>query len=473
MWNRNLPNPRMRTEEPRTWSLRNRLLLLMVLVTSGIWGMGTLWIYSEARQAGQRLFDEALRETGSLLLQLAQHEIEEHGLSLGVLLLSAEARPGPYEFRYQIWTDNLRSAYRSANAPESPLLALSAEGFGWTMINGERWRAYATWNRQHSLQIQIAQSLRYRQDLSQSVVLVLALAAALLLPLAAALIWWILARSFRPLQQSAASVAARGADDMRTVAEDGAPIEVLPLLQALNRLLDRLRIAFQLERRFTADAAHELRTPLAAIRANAQVMKGARSAEEVADVGNDLVASVDRGSRVIEQLLSMARADAAAGELAGAGPVLLSDLIANQCRDQGPMAAQRNVQLHSSVADCRVHGRADLLLILLRNLLDNAIRHAPEGSQVEVACRVESGHALLAVSDEGPGIPAAERERVFERFYRLPGETEHGSGLGLSIVRRIAELHGGEIRILEREGTTGTTVLVSLPLVTAHAERGA
>jgi len=441
-------------------SLRTRLLVLLVAATSGLWVVGAWWIYVEARTVGQRLSDESLRETGGLLLQLAQHEITEHGMSLGVLLLRNETLPGDYEFRYQIWTDDLRSAYRTASSPDLPFMSLTADGFGWANVDGQRWRAFATWNKDRSLQIQIAQSVGYRQRLASSIFRRTSATLALLLPLAVAMIWWILAHSFRPLVASAESVAARSASDLQSIDETHAPTEVRPLLAALNRLLERIREALQLERRFTADAAHELRTPLAAIKANAQIIRGARTPQELTEAADDLLISVDRSSRMIDQLLALARADSMAGSSGEFDTVDLGQLIAAQCAEQHQFAFARGIRLVTEPGTCTVNGRRDLLGILLRNLIDNAIRYCPTGSTITVACREIAGMVELSVTDDGPGIPAAERSQVFERFYRRPGQSESGSGLGLSIVRRIAELHQATVLASDGRDGRGTAITV-------------
>jgi two-component system, OmpR family, sensor histidine kinase QseC len=447
-------------ERPR-WSLRSRLLTLLLAMTIGLWAVSAVLFYREAIEEGAQLFDDSLSEAGSLLLRLAEHEILEHGPTLGVELMKAEVRRKPFQIQFQIWTADMQAAYRSDSAPERPFAPFDADGFGWTEVNGERWRTYVTWNAPRTLQMQIAEPLTRRKDLSWWTLVHLAAMAAVLLPVSMLLIWWILTRSLRPLQRSATSVALRSPDDLQAVPADDAPSEVTPLLAALNRLLIRMRDALQMERRFTADASHELRSPLAAIRTNAQVMSGARNREELRRAGTDLMASVDRTSRLIDQLLVLARIDAG-GQQHGAFVAVDLALIAEQeSRSQQSFASARQIAVQVEAQSANVRGIPNLLSVLLRNLLDNAIRYTRAGSSVTLRCGQQGGRAWLAVSDDGPGIPPELQEQVFQRFYRVLGNDAPGSGLGLSIVRRIAELHGASVELSGGADGAGATFVVT------------
>lgn len=451
------------------WSLRRRLLVLLIAMTLGLWAASAVLMYFEALAEGGKLFDRSLSETGALLLRLAEHEITEHGPSMAVELLRAEANPAPKELRFQIWTQDLRASVVAGSPPERPFMALDAAGYAWADVNGERWRAFATWNDQHTLQVQVAEPLRRREELSSWTYVHLTGLAAALLPLSALGIWWILSRSIAPLRRSANAVAQRSPDDLELVAVDDAPAEVAPLLIALNRLLVRMRAALQRERRFTADAAHELRSPLAAVRANAQVLCAARTPAERDEVSANLLASVDRGSRLIDQLLTLARIESGAHALAERAPLRLDTLIENECENQQRTAEGKRITVKTFVEPVCVSAEAGLLTIVIRNLLDNAIRYSPEGSRIEIRCGRANGRIELTVSDNGPGIPLEDRDRVFERFYRVVGNEAPGSGLGLSIVRRIAELHGGSVAIRDGVGGRGTSIVVSFDEVEAPA----
>jgi two-component system OmpR family sensor kinase/two-component system sensor histidine kinase QseC len=454
----------LRAESVSRASLRGRLLTLLLAMTVGLWVVSGVVIYIEFNNEGRKYFDESLAEAGTLLLGLAEHEIREHGPTIGAELMRAESQHNPHELAFQIWTDDHRAAYRTNSAPEQPFMSLDANGFGWATVSGQPMRTYAIWNDSHTLQIQIAEPLTRRAELSTWTYGHLAVLALLLLPLAMLLLWWILTRSLSPLRQLASDVSLRSPNDLQPVKGDDAPSEVAPLVDAMNRLFVRVRDALQMERRFTADAAHELRSPLAAIRTNAQVMSGARNADELREAGTDLLASVDRSTRLIDQLLVLARIDAHASTAPELCDVDLSQLAAEECNLQRPFASRRNIQISLEATAAVVRGEASLLTVLLRNLIDNAVRYSPDGSHVNVAVRTgEQGRAELSVTDDGPGIPAAERERIYERFYRVLGHEATGSGLGLSIVSRIAALHGASVQTHEGPGGRGACFVVTFP----------
>lgn len=452
-----------RDPPPPRWSLRRRLSVLLLSMTVGLWGLSAVLFYFEAQAEGRKLFDRSLSESGALLLRLAEHEIDEHGPSMATELLRAETRVSPSELRFQIWTQDLR-ARSEALAIDRPFMRLDAAGFSWAQVNGATWRVYAGWNPRHTLQVQIAEPLTRRKELSSWTYVHLTLLAALLLPISMLLIWWILTRSIDPLRRSASAVAERSPDDLRPVGAADAPEEVTPLLIALDRLLGRVRQTLQRERRFTADAAHELRSPLAAVRVNAQVLCGARDDIERKEVSANLLASVDRGSRLIDQLLMLARVDSRNSAQLPHKAVRLDELVVAECAIHQPNAAQKGIFLSHSLAPVGVTGDEGLLAILMRNLIDNAIRYSPDGSSVQVSCGAHEGTAELIVSDNGPGIAPEDRERIFERFYRVVGNDSTGSGLGLSIVRSIAQLHGGDVQALSGPGGRGTSIAVRLPL---------
>jgi signal transduction histidine kinase len=438
------------------------LLASLLTLAAVLFAASALQNYIANRDTSRRLFDDSLQESAGLLLQLAQHEIAEHGQILGIALLKAETQPGPYGFKFQIWTSDMQAGYRSVELPTTPLLPFNADGFGWTEISGQQWRAYATWNTGRTLQVQIAQSQKERQLLDRQA-LIRALANVVLLSaIAAGLIHWILSRSLRPLRLTAQTVSARSENDLRAVDDRDAPAEVRPLVIALNNLLARVRNTLQLERRFTADAAHELRTPLAAIRANAQVVVRARDAAEREVASRDLIASVDRSTRLVEQLLGLARADAALLP-ENTREVDLAELAMEQIIEQTPRAGKLGVILSSALESVQLRCDPALLAVLLRNLVDNALCHVPRGGMVTVVVSANPEGAVLEVHDTGIGIEPGERERVFERFYRAAGQKTTGSGLGLSIVRRIAELHGATVTLLDGVGGRGLRVRVRFP----------
>lgn len=447
------------TPEPRGWSLRTRLLALLVCLAAALFGTSAVLNWRAHHEASDRLFDDSLSASAQLLLQLAEHEMAEHGQVLGLALLQAETQPGPAGFQFQIWTPDMQAAARKGKSPQEPLVPFTVDGFGWANLNGNAWRSYSTWNRSRTLQIQIAQEPTRHAALDRLALWRIAGGAALLLAMAAVLMWVIVDATFRPLHRTAAKVEERSEQDLREVDSDGAPREVWPLVDAMNRLLLRIRTALQAERRFTADAAHELRTPLAAIRTNAQVLVGARDQDERERTARDLLASVDRSTRLVEQLLALARADQPLHD-DKLRNVDIADVAREQLAAHSGRAEQCGIELHGALEPGATRADPALLSVMVRNLIDNALRYTPPGGHIVVKTVANAEGPLLTVEDDGPGIPEPERERVFERFRRLPGHKATGSGLGLSIVRRVADVHGAQVAIAAGAEDRGTKVSV-------------
>jgi two-component system, OmpR family, sensor histidine kinase QseC len=445
--------------ESRGWSLRRRLLALLICLAAMLFGASAVLNWRAHHEASDRLFDDSLRASAGLLLQLAEHEMAEHGQILGLELLKAETQPGPAGFRFQIWTPAMQTSLRSGAAIHPSLLSFELDGFGWAKVGSSQWRAYSTWNRDHTLQIQIAQEPSRHAALDRLALWRMAGGALLLLLIATVLIWLIVDATLEPLYRTAGIVGERSEQDLRAVDAADAPREVSPLVDAINRLLQRIRTALQTERRFTADAAHELRTPLAAIRANAQVLLGARDDTERETTARDLLASVDRSTRLVEQLLALARADQPLHDDTLCD-VDIADVAREQLAAHSSRAEQRGVKLQAALEPGATRADPALLSVMVRNLIDNALRYTPPGGSITVMTGANDEGPVLTVEDNGPGIPEPERERVFERFHRLPGQKATGSGLGLSIVRRVADVHGARVAIASGAGDRGTKVSV-------------
>lgn len=280
------------------------------------------------------------------------------------------------------------------------------------------------------------------------------------LPLLALLLWLAVARGLRPLERLAREVEQRDAEALAPLDAAAVPREVLPLVERLNGLFARIGEAMHRERRFTADAAHELRTPVAAIKAQAQVARAASGEDERLHALDNAILGCDRAAHLIDQLLTLARVDALDGGTTG--PCKLRDIAAGEIAAIAPPALARGVRIELAEGeDAVVNGNPELLRILLRNLLDNAVRHTRSGTVVRVEVKHEQGAPCLSVSDDGPGIPQAEMAGLSERFYRPPGTVGEGSGLGLSIVRRIAELHGATLHFMLADGARGLCVAVA------------
>ncbi|HKU85715.1 MAG TPA: ATP-binding protein, partial [Casimicrobiaceae bacterium] len=265
------------------------------------------------------------------------------------------------------------------------------------------------------------------------------------LPVLAIVLWLAIERALRPLRTLGRQVAHRAPDNLGAIEVGGAPAEVAPLVGDLNRLFARVRASIDNERRFTADAAHELRTPLAAIRAQAQVARGATADAERTHALDGVIAGCDRATHLVDQLLTLARLEPERF-LANRKPVELRAIARDAVRDIAPLGLARSVDV--VLADgpaVPMHADARLLGILLRNLLDNAVRYSPAHSAVRLRVGMRDQVAFMAVEDAGPGVPAEVREELGQRFRRFAGADTAGTGLGLSIVKRIAELHGAQV----------------------------
>jgi two-component system sensor histidine kinase QseC len=283
------------------------------------------------------------------------------------------------------------------------------------------------------------------------------------LPVLGALVWLAVGWGTRPLVGLRAQVVQRDPDNLAPLEVVRPPAEIAPLVAGLNRLLDRVRASIESERRFTADAAHELRTPVAAVRAHAEVARGATGDAERRAALDGILAGCDRAAHAIDQLLTLARLDP--GDPGGRHePCDLRAVAKDALADLAPMAVARGVEVELTPgAPAPMPGNGGLLGVLVRNLVDNAVRYGGAGGSVGVDVVPEAAIVRLVVSDQGPGIPPAQREALGRRFYRVPGSREVGTGLGLSIVKRIAELHRATVRFGDGPGGRGLSVVVEFP----------
>jgi two-component system, OmpR family, sensor kinase len=283
-------------------------------------------------------------------------------------------------------------------------------------------------------------------------------------PLLMLAVWWIVSASLAPVSRVRRQVAERQADDLTEVNEAGLPAEVQPLVHELNLLFARVRQAFEAQKSFVADAAHELRSPLAALKLQAQGLRRAADDASRELAVNRLTAGIDRATRLMEQLLVLARQQANAVTGPRPQPTSLADLARHALADAASHAQTRRIDLGLRHVDAsEVPGNAEALTILLRNLLDNAIKYTPPGGTVDVEIHQLADRVLLSVEDSGPGIPEQDRDRVLDRFYRATGTQTTGSGLGLAIVKSIADLHGASLTLGRSPRLGGLRVELSFP----------
>ena len=418
-------------------SLRARLLVFVLLAILATAVLQAALAYRAARAEADQIFDYHMQQTAlSLRAGLPQ------ALATGVIPLPAEEQD--FDFVLQIWTLDGVRVFESAARAELPQRAVI--GFDDVGAHGTRYRVYSLQAR--SFVIQVAQDMSVRQRMAGSLALRTALPILLLAPLLMGLVGWVVSRSLAPVARVQRQVAERQADDLTEVAETGLPDEVRPLVQELNGLLRRVALAFDAQQRFVADAAHELRSPLAALKLQVQGLQRAPDDATRERALERLGSGIDRATRLIEQLLVLARQQARAASGERSEPVALDELVRLAVADVAPAAQARRIDIGLTQADAgQVNGHEEALRILVRNLLENAVKYTLEGGQVDVSLRADADTLTLAVEDSGPGIPEAERERVLDRFVRLPDAPSSGSGLGLAIVKAVADLHGATLRL--------------------------
>ena len=434
-------------------SLRGTLLawLLGAVLLVGL--AGGYLIYRNALAEANAFFDYHLRETALLLRDQAYGFSASPGLP--------EEIP-QYDFVVQVWTLDGERVYQSR--PDTQLPRTVTLGFSTDDTPRGRWRTFSVLARGHV--IQVGQALAVREARAARLALRTLAPFGVLMPVLALLVWWIVGRSLEPLKTVTRLVEARRADALEPLSAAGLPIEVQPLVGALNELLARLRTALEHERAFLADAAHELRSPLTALDLQMQTLASAADEPGRTRALEQLRSGVLRANRLVEQMLSLARQQR--GPAAAPVRVSLIDLALEVIEESLPLADRRRIDLGLEHAEpIAIQGDPDALRVLLRNLLDNALRYTPEGGKVDVLIRREQGTsgltAVLEVIDTGPGIPEAERARVFDRFYRVPGTASSGSGIGLALVRTIAERHGGRVELGSGRDGLGLSVRVTLP----------
>jgi len=447
---------------PRAPSLRRRLLLTLLGVVAAIWIAAAIASYFDARHELDELLDAHLAQAASLLIAQAGDEldeIDEHAPQLH-----------RYERRvaFQFWERGEALRLHSANAP-TVRLSGSDQGFSDARIDGERWRVFSGWDRRQRYLVQVGERADARGQIVATILKNALWPLAVALPVLALLVWLVVDRAMRPLRTLSREVAQRAPGNLAPLALGGAPAEVAPLVAALDRLLARLQASIEGERRFTADAAHELRTPLAALRAQAQVARTAADADERARALDSVIEGCDRATHLVEQLLTLARLEPEAAR-AECNECDLRVVVADAIARIAPSALARNIALELEGDDAiRVRADARLLAILFRNLLDNAIRYSPPHTVVRVDVGLRNGVPFASIRDQGPGVPEEQRAELGRRFHRLAGASASaGSGLGLSIAKRIAELHRASLAF---EAAPGAGLSVTIAFGDAGPQR--
>jgi two-component system OmpR family sensor kinase len=376
----------------------------------------------------------------------------------------AQAQAGPVddnnEMMVQVWTPDGVQVFKTLT--RAPLPQHAVLGFSNVRANKTTYRIFSVQTPTQT--VQVAQDMAVRRNMARNLALRTVAPIAVMMPILMLVVWWVVSGSLAPVARVRTQVASRQADDLSPVSEADLPDEVLPLVHELNLLFGRVRTAFDAHQNFVADAAHELRTPLAALKLQAASLSRAESDEARALAIGRLSAGIDRATRLVEQLLVLARQEAGPSGEAKMRPVELSELARRTVADMASAAQAKQIDLGLQRDDpATVNGQPEALAILFRNLVDNALKYTPAGGTVDVEGLGGAEGACLCVEDSGPGIPAEERERVFDRFYRIAGSQASGSGLGMAIIKSIADRHGASLILDESARLGGLSVTVKFP----------
>lgn len=415
-------------------SIRNTLLLWLSIGVSIVIVLAAALVYLQARKEANALADYQMKQLVASLPAQAPFPV-------------ATTRDNesnmPDDMVVRMWDSTGFRIYQShelINLPQNTDL-----GFSDVDADGVSWRVYNA--KLGDTIVQVAQLLSARHQIAARVALRTVAPLILLLPFFAALIWITVGRGLAAVKRAAAHVQSRDASSLASIPDDDLPREIQPLTHALNDLLSRLRLAIDAQGAFIADAAHELKTPLTALKLQIQLAERAQSEEERHAAFADLAKGLERATHLVHQLLTLARHEPNARHQKYA-QVDLVEMTQSVVAGFVALAESKRIDLGVTLqSPARVLGNADALRTMLSNLIDNAIRYTPDGGRVDVAIQTDHGRPSLVVKDNGPGIPGGELPRVIDRFYRVPGSPSNGSGLGLAIVKQIAAAHNADIAL--------------------------
>lgn len=425
--------------------------------------------YRETQRGGERNFS------------IIQKNLTQASLASGFSPIPLAAPQKPIErwrkskthlagnLEFQIWGPKNHLLLHSKNAPKIPL-SNGNQGLSNLAYHDQQWRVHTLQNLQSGLTFMVAEQADHRQRLEHKLSQDFILIMLLTYPFLGLLIWIVVGRGLDTLKKIAHEVRHRAPSYLEPVSLEMVPVEVKPLVVELNQLFSRLHEAFEREKRFTADAAHELRTPLAALNTYTQVALRAKTPEDRKEALLKVLAGVNRGTHVVQQLLTLSRMlpEAPINET---NTVDLNKEAMEIAAQLAPEAIAKHIELElvAPTPPVVILGNTTAIGILIRNLVDNAIRYSPEQSTVTIKIESTDKNVVLHVIDNGPGIPEELRDRVFERFFRVMGSQASGSGLGLSIVHQIAKLHHAHIELTSAENGRGLDFKVIFPLLSPES----
>ncbi|HET8708490.1 MAG TPA: ATP-binding protein, partial [Pseudomonadales bacterium] len=441
--------------------------------------------FSTAHEEVEELFDAQLAESARVLHGLLIETVNnsDHNLNLNDLAEPGWLVRSDQEFTYQpklsghryehkiafaLFSEDGKLLIRSISGDEliKSSSFVSREGFYDLTVGKHGWRVFRVHDPANKMWLQVAERADVRGELVRNIAATTVVPGLLMLPVFAFLAYRYIKFGLDPLNSLAQQIALRDSNDLSAIEPNSQlPTELSPLRDAFNSFMRQLSQAIMREKRFTADAAHELRTPLAVLKIHAQNALDAHSGEQRNAALEKLVQGVDRATRVVEQLLTLARLEPHQ-QAEERCQLDFKELVRNEVAALAPLAIQKQQEIGFTACDesVRVDGYPLALSILVKNLLDNAIRYTPEQGRVDVLLQVEKGKLILSVTDSGPGLSEDAQQRVFERFYRHETGSQTGAGLGLSIASRVTELHNGEIS-LKNATPNGCVAQFSMPVL--------
>jgi two-component system OmpR family sensor kinase len=436
-------------------SLRARLLVLLFSVVLLTAAVQAFVAYRTSLDQTIEIFDYQMEQ---MALSLRK------GLPIGGYLANSfrDSTDTSFEFLIQVTAADGKKIFQSSPGAVLPLDA--APGLSLFDAGGKTYKLFSLQSGDQF--IQVAQDLSARHGLARKLAFKAVSPIAVMVPFLILLVWWVVSASLAPAERVRSQLAVRRADELTEVNAEGLPAEIAPLVRELNLLLHRVRSAFEAQKHFIADAAHELRSPLSALKLQVEGLRRASDAATRDVAISRLAAGIDRATRLVEQLLVLARQQAAPSDLAFKSPVPMAQLVQSVVGDLWETARTRRIDMGLAAAqDGMVMGHGDALAILVRNLLDNAIKYTPEGGTVNVSVLAGTTGMQLTVEDSGPGVPVADRARLFDRFYRVSGPQSGtlGSGLGLAIVKTIADLHAATVAVDQSQTLGGFRVVLAFP----------
>ncbi|MHA3097452.1 ATP-binding protein [Acinetobacter brisouii] len=437
-----------------SYSLTRRLSFILLIITASVWVGSLGCIYWGMQRTANSIFDKSLAETAHALLSTTSSSLEGRIPDHTVI----EKAQGEHynQIIFQIWHRNGKLIYRSVGIDTHPFVQQA--NFGWIKIHNQTYRSYSVWDSTHIIQVQIAQVWTIRQDIQRDMLLFLIVVSAFFLPLLS----WLILQNIRSHLSTVFSISQnlekQSIEHLKPI-NPVVPKEIEPLVNSLNTLLSEIAESMQREKRFTSNAAHELRTPLAAIRLHAQVLQSARSTEEAREAAEDIIIGIDKASRMITQLLTLARIEPNGQQIQV--PVDLVKMIQSTLAMMDFQLCHAKIDLQLQLESALVMAQMDQLEIMLRNLLENAIiyRSQERPSIIKISCGCVENYSFLQIEDNGIGVSDEHIHLIFQRFYRVnQGGTVIGSGLGLSIVKQIVDLYHGKIE-LRRAGIIGGLII--------------